>query len=286
MTSSQLERFRRDGCLSRVRGFRGRCAVAFLLLAATPLPMTWAAGRKYVDRKNGFQLEVPKGWKKVKAVSGPLPGAALVAFAVQKKNLGIAIMRLKSPVGAAEAATIDAALKGWSRQPGYRKLSEGVATLSGLSARKIVFDSSARYNQVVRCWALFVFGHEEVWLLFIQGPERWLSRPGNAHALQLKAVIQSFKFLEPTLSHLQSEAFARETISTITNAVEAVALTAHGQYLEQEGRRTEAISAWREALRLDPKEADAHFRLAVALASNLQTRPEAPEHFKAFLKYC
>src|SRR5437867_3534011 len=172
-----------------------------VVFAAFFIPVAAAGqGKEYVDKKNGFRLELPPGFQKAKQTRKGIGESALTFFLGENQNLGLSVLRVQTQKSPEEF--LIAVQQEWSKQSDYRKVSEEVAVLSGLSARKIVFNFSVD-GRLMQNWWEFLFSREEGWVLLVTGPEAWLSQPDTPYYKEMQQLLASFEFLEPVVSRLK-----------------------------------------------------------------------------------
>lgn len=199
-----------------------QAAISWLLLAALAaflFPAVSAAGqgKEYVDKKNGFRLELPPGFQKAKQIRKALGESALAAFLGENQNLSFMVLRLQTPQSPEEF--LIGVQQEWSKQPEYRKVSEEVVALSGFSARKVVFNSSYEGARL-QYWEIFLFSRGELWFLQVMGPEAWLSQPDTPYYKEMQQLLASFEFLEPVRSRLKEGLLAQgQKIEAPTSSV-------------------------------------------------------------------
>ncbi|MBI4465687.1 MAG: tetratricopeptide repeat protein [Acidobacteria bacterium] len=175
---------------------------AMLSVSFAAAPPQQKPGKEYTKKKEGFRLRLPPGWREAKGKDAPKNGESglVAAFESQDKKLGVAIWHISPlPVSAEEfPVLLDAEL---SKDPSFKKLSEEEATVSGLPARKVVYDEGAH-----RGWMILLFGQRELWQISLIAIEPQLILPENPGYQQFQQILASFEFLEPVLARLKAAA--------------------------------------------------------------------------------
>ena len=163
---------------------------------AQPLPAS-PKGKRYVNKKAGFRVQLPPGWRKIKSKEIP---NALAAFAPKDKSVAVVVQRTAGTVNPRDAmAGIGKLLESMS----FRKISEEAAVVSGLPARKLVY-ATPPGREPGRMSYTLVFGQGEWWNLLATGPERLLVTPEEPRYQELQQLMGSFEFLEPVLGRLKA----------------------------------------------------------------------------------
>ena len=172
----------------------------WLFFAAAYIPQALAGpprGKRYVDKKAGFRVQLPPGWRKSK--SKQLPKNAL-AFAPKDESVVFGVLRAGGSGNPRDTiARFDKIMEALS----LRKISEEVAAVSGLPARKVRYAGQME-GKAARLSYTFVFGQGEVWILMVFGHERLLVTPEEPRYQELQQLMGSFEFLEPVLGRLKA----------------------------------------------------------------------------------
>jgi hypothetical protein len=158
------------------------CLALLLCSALILLPGTFQAaaseGKQYVDKKAGFRVQLPPGWKKVKSKDTK---DALAAFATRDEAVAFAVARKAPGMDPEEFLTrFGKMMEAMSVQ----KISEEVAVVSGLPARKLVFRTAT--TPVAQMWMIVVLSNAETWFFSVGGPESILTSPQEPRNLELQ----------------------------------------------------------------------------------------------------
>jgi tetratricopeptide (TPR) repeat protein len=186
----------------RARLFAVACLC--LLIAVADSTQVLAAppqGKRYVDKKAGFRLQLPPGWRRDKKTEKQIPGV-LAAFSTRDGSIGFMIFQKVSPQST-EEIRIGLERAYTALFPGLRKVSEEVAVVSGFPSRKSVFAATVE-DVASRMWLLVISGGGEHCVLLASGPERLLASADAEGYQQVQQIIDSFEFLEPVLARMKA----------------------------------------------------------------------------------
>ena len=159
-------------------------------------------GKRYVDKKAGFRLQLPPGWRKLKSkeIRDPQLRSALAVFAPRDQRVTFVVQRQVSNVSPEQFLTT---IQNVFKAIAFRKISEEVVVVSGLPARKLVFATPPK-PEVEQMWMIFVLSKGEIWNLLVGGPERLFVLPEAARYQEVQQLVGSFEFLEPVLGRLKA----------------------------------------------------------------------------------
>jgi hypothetical protein len=143
----------------------GHTSIVSLLETAGGLPgapQPWP----YQDDGGRFRLQLPPGWHQQERPD------AVAGFANQDGTMAAGIQR----AGAIDPEDFIARFTRIMEAVPMEKVSEEIAVVSGLPARKLVFRLATPQGPH-RMWAVVVLSEADVWTLILAGPENDLSSP-------------------------------------------------------------------------------------------------------------
>ncbi len=174
-------------------------------ISHAPLNPGQSPTSEYVNKEDGFHLQLPPGWREIKAPDSMKP-KLVVAFQSQDKSLSLAILHA-APLAASPEQVQLGMEERFAKDPSFRKVSEEQAVLSGLPARRLVFDKGLP-DQPSHVWFVTVFGQKEGWALMFAAETSPMVAPGSPGYQQFQRILTSFEFLEPVLGRMKGSAAA------------------------------------------------------------------------------
>lgn len=196
-------------------------AIALTAVSYAAAPPQAKPGKEYINRKEGFRLRLPRGWRELKGdkVMSSLqagPGNVVTAFESRHGSFHfIVVIEHLFPVPTSQDQFDEFLVRLDQDFKDEPLISEGELTLSGLPARKVIYDHKTFGS---RDWVIRRLDKNELWQIrmypymdprdflraIISLPEEPRLSPENPGYQEAQQIVDSFEFLEPVLSRLKA----------------------------------------------------------------------------------